>query len=328
MEKKWGLKSLDLADCSQFTDHEGVQLGELGWLNSLNLSGCDLVSDVSLEKIVHLPGLKHLHLRGCKRIGLSGGALLQHATKLQSLVLRHCSIGDQILIGIDKASGLTRLDLSGPAVSDQGALELTKLLKLQELSLSECSITDDAVTMIGSGLRALTKLGLSGCKRLTDVGASALGLSVLPLQVLDVSNTALTDEGVNALTKLKGLRELNLGRCPGLTNISSFGIDSTCSIVTFLGLLLLFDAWFCRRERNCVPTNTLECQGLSRYQGLDTFREVVPPDLTGFEWLPWAYPLISVTKSCPIAIRHPSGLLLADDGSCLAGFHVRNSSPP
>ncbi|KJE98123.1 hypothetical protein CAOG_008139 [Capsaspora owczarzaki ATCC 30864] len=82
----------------------------------------------------------------------------------------------------------------------------------QEMRLTDVDLSDSTVTPVGmqhfSNLKHLKRLDLSGNSYLTDDSIARLVDS--PLQVLNVSNTPLTDKCVSSLTSMSALQELDV----------------------------------------------------------------------------------------------------------------------
>jgi len=85
-------------------------------------------------------------------------------------------------------------------VSDFGAAELRELT---QLSLTGTEFNDDDVPQL-AGLVSLRKLDLSGTK-ITDKGLQALGQLDIPLEVLILAETRITDAGLIRLAFLETL---------------------------------------------------------------------------------------------------------------------------
>lgn len=102
---------------------------------------------------------------------------------------------------------------------------LNQIPSLQELNLSGCTISSNAMEAIGS-LSELKKLALSGCA-LTDINAFS---RLTKLKELDLSNNILEDVGV--LSLMLDLESVNLANNP----LSSIAGLSTCSNLKYVDI--------------------------------------------------------------------------------------------
>lgn len=83
--------------------------------------------------------------------------------------------------------------------------ELSKLVQLQELSVSHCPFTDGSL----ESLRPLTKLRVLNLSRtsVTDEGMETVG-ALQSIRALDLSHTAVTSAGLERLRRFEQLEEL------------------------------------------------------------------------------------------------------------------------
>ncbi|XP_029823949.2 lysine-specific demethylase 2B isoform X2 [Ixodes scapularis] len=156
-----------------------------------------------------LPRLPHL-----RELGLSGCSAAAVVAALRSGV----------------CPGLRCLDLSWvEGLGDQAVRDLvapdarSKPRLLVEVRLAGCDISDVAVRLLGHQLPQLSRLDLSDCRGVTDMGIAVLGAAKASrLTALDVSRCAnVSDTGLEALRRCSGLRHLDLRDCPQVT-------DSAC----------------------------------------------------------------------------------------------------
>ncbi|KAL3234746.1 hypothetical protein MRX96_003388 [Rhipicephalus microplus] len=91
---------------------------------------------------------------------------------------------------------------------------------LVEVRLAGCDISDVAVRLLGHQLPNLSRLDLSNCRGVTDMGIAVLGAAKASrLTALDVSRCAnVSDTGLEALRRCVGLRHLDLRDCPQVTD--------------------------------------------------------------------------------------------------------------
>lgn len=220
------------------TDAGMPYVGELKGLRTLDLSHT-MLGDVGLE---HLPGLSELEdlkLGGNLVTGLNLN-FLKLLPKLKRLSFNGIQrrnatcwtprITDLDLDTISLLSGLEELDLGigvnlgmggkpaapgggncraggGLQITDHGLGKLTKLKSLRRLGLSGARLTPAGLKAL-QGL-PLERLDLWNCAALDDSAAEALG-AIPTLANLDLSYTAMGDEGLQRLAQLRNLKRLYL----------------------------------------------------------------------------------------------------------------------
>jgi F-box/leucine-rich repeat protein 2/20 len=130
------------------------------------------------------------------------------------------ALTDVALVGLRGAPDLEKLVLTNcRALTDRGVELATPLPALTTLDLGGTQAGEAATIALARGCPALTSLSLRGCRAVGDGGASALGGSLRALAQLDLSNSALSDEGLAALADgCSALTNLNLGGCDALTD--------------------------------------------------------------------------------------------------------------
>ncbi|MQM09849.1 hypothetical protein Taro_042725 [Colocasia esculenta] len=222
-------------------------------LKKLCLRKSTYLSDAGLNGLLAAAGaLENLQLEECNRISLVGifGAILNGNAKLRSLELARCmGIKDistypasvpacclplqSLSISHCPGFGNTSVSLVGKlcpklqyisliglvGLSDAGLLPLIEGCDqgLAKVSLDGCiNITDAAVSALAKRHgRTLQTLSLEGCRKVTDESLLAIADSCFLLDDLDVSKSAITDEGVAALASSIGinLQVLSLSGC-------------------------------------------------------------------------------------------------------------------
>jgi hypothetical protein len=135
-----------------------------------------------------------------------------------------------------RGNQLTHLDLSGSSISDSGLALLSRAPNLARLLLNDTEITGESMKVLSrQGLPKLQELNISS-SRVNDEGISFL--KDMPLKVLNISDTATSDDcmrdiksmrnlevliadysgvgnaGVQALQEMTGLRSVSLKGCP------------------------------------------------------------------------------------------------------------------
>nr|XP_025617513.1 F-box/LRR-repeat protein 14 isoform X9 [Arachis hypogaea] len=183
------LESLEIS-CSKVTNFGISFLKGLQKLSLLNLEGC-LVTAACLDSLADLPLLSNLNLNrcnitddGCEKFSrlenlkvLNLGfnditdACLAHLkavlTKLESLNLDSCRIGDEGLINLAGHRQLKCLVLSDTEVGDTGLHHLSEFKNLRSLEICGGGLTDAGVKNIRA-LSCLMCLNLSQNCNLTD----------------------------------------------------------------------------------------------------------------------------------------------------------------
>ena len=102
---------------------------------------------------------------------------------------------------------LEELDLQGTKITDSALAPLTYMSKLRSLNLVRCpQITDDALGLL-KFLPTLTRLRLEDTN-ITDEGVASIA-SMKNLRRLSLGRL-ITDVGVERLSRLRGLTELDL----------------------------------------------------------------------------------------------------------------------
>jgi len=154
---------------------------------------------------------------GLESAGLS--YIAEGCPKLERLYLNSCSlIEDEGLIKLCSACpGLRSLDLCYCwKLTEKSIKQLAQLSHLEELILTECSqITDEALVPVMQGCQKLLVLDLS------QTAATDNLISCLPpsLQVLHLSGINITDVGLQSIAdRLTSLCVLDLSKCVLITD--------------------------------------------------------------------------------------------------------------
>jgi len=139
------LVKLNLSSNSQLSTGGWSELFHLPALSFLETSRCHQIGDDELKLIIKaVPLLVDFRIEECPRITDQGFLKISLLTKLTTLSLARCEIGDIPLIEIGtKCSFLQNLDLTRcENVTDRGVLETVRQLKsLHTLNLTHCSIS-------------------------------------------------------------------------------------------------------------------------------------------------------------------------------------------
>lgn len=195
-------------------------LAEMSSLQTLNLDGTD-VTESSLEHLSTHPALSALSLAGIPVADGNHTLQIISGLKLTQLTLpgRHC-VTDSGLSFLSRLSVLIELDLTDyTQVTDQGVSQLSAMIRLKKLSLSNTQVTDAGLPSL-RGLLELQELCLDRTA-VTSRGVAQL-ITFLPhLQVLGLASTQVGDTVVRrGLIRCNQLLKLNLSR----TRITDHGL--------------------------------------------------------------------------------------------------------
>lgn len=106
-------------------------------------------------------------------------------------------------------------------MTNSGLQKLTKLTKLQSLELSGSRITSEGLAAVLPAWKNLRQLSLWNVEGLDDAIAGPLA-ELEHLEMLDLSRTPLTDEGLRELANSSSLRRLYVSK----TNVTAAGVDA------------------------------------------------------------------------------------------------------
>lgn len=254
------LASLSISSCLGVTDLslEAIAKG-CSTLKQISLRNCCFMSNnglLALSKSAE--SLENMHLEDCNRITLPGviSALSNCSSKFRSLSLVKCmglrdmafqdvvlnpcislrclsikncpAFGSASLAILGKmCPNLRQVDLSGLyGMTDEGIHSLleSSLAGLVKLNLNGCiNLSDECVTAVARLHGETIKvLNLDGCRKITDVSLSTIASSCPLLSDLDVSNSAVTDSGIAALScsEQLNLQILSISGCSKISNKS------------------------------------------------------------------------------------------------------------
>ncbi|HEY2574539.1 MAG TPA: protein kinase [Verrucomicrobiaceae bacterium] len=264
---------------SELPDVSRIPKGNFTLL-SLKLGEKQPLHVVSLAALSGLTELRELILDN-NLITDAGLAFLPKLPKLSRLSVAGCELTDQSLEKIAKLTALTELDAQNNHITGSGLENLTNLPGLAMLKIGSVDLTDEGVPYLAS-LGALHRLDLdsgkplkcenlaplSGIKKLKTLvlGASATDSTVRSLKSMDKLDTLLlyhapiSDYAMDGVAGMKGLKELNLSRCPNLTDIGLTKLVTLKSLVKLdVGHTRLTDAGFQTLSMKLSEVNDLNC---------------------------------------------------------------------
>ncbi len=143
------------------------------------------------------------------------GAKVERANsgEVTSIDLRGVEVTDTLASEVSKLIKLSKLTLSDSAMTVAGWRELGKLNALQQLDVRDCPLNNEQLAAVVAGLPQLKALRMSGKSGRTKVDDS--GLSVLSkcpeLKALAIDGLWVTIEGIKLLSQNKKLVELYAG---------------------------------------------------------------------------------------------------------------------
>ncbi len=201
------LEHLDLRDTS-VTDKGIESLAALRRLRSFHAPRA--ITDVALGRISEIATLEELDLsytgitdRGLRRLKNLGG--------LRTLNLKTTWTGDSGASHLADMKSLEDLNLAHTRITDEGIGRIATLPALRNLVLDGTRVTGEAIAHL-SNAAALARLGLGACFDRPGITNESLNrIAALPLlDALDISGARLTNDSVEALSKLR-VTSLELG---------------------------------------------------------------------------------------------------------------------
>src|SRR5262249_1335143 len=232
------LEQLDLSH-TRITDEGMLRLKPAPRIADLNLYYTELITDQGMTAIRDWKRLKRLNVRGTrisdgtlqivsKMAGLealdiantqvtdNGLDYLLTLTNLRELAIGRSRLSDNALAVLRMLPTLTYLDLSGArptppdlarrrgeggSMPESTLRAIAELKELRTLKLGYSSVSGDGLKIL-SALAKVEKLGLEGCARIDDSAASGLA-AWKGLRYIDLQDTGVTSQGVEALKKAK-----------------------------------------------------------------------------------------------------------------------------
>lgn len=249
---KKGINESEITDITQFPKGKftltGLKLGEKQPLRVASLAALsrltelqdlaldnNLITDAGLAFLPVLPKLQHLSVNNC---GLTDGALghVAKQTTLVELSARNNRITGAGLKHLAVLPGLSILRIGSTDLSNDGIPFMASLVALQKLDLDcEKPLKVESLAPL-AGIKKLKSLTLGSSA--TDPLVSSLR-ALTTLETLDLTRAPISDDAMDGVAALKGLKELILYRCPNLTD---YGMTK---LVTLRGLLK-FDVGYTR----------------------------------------------------------------------------------
>ena len=205
----------------------------------LDLRGSQRLTDKGLLLLTDLAALEVAKLDNCH--GLVGRGLLAFSSshRLRTLSLANCRrLTDEAVINISHLLGVEALSLDGcRCLTDRSLAALADMYGLRRLGLSQCDLITDSGLEQLENLEGLEELSLGWCRQVSDQGIDSLTLHhgrKSNLRILRLARCPITDVGVEYLTRLSALEELDLNGCSG---VGSSALGKTLRELTHLATL-------------------------------------------------------------------------------------------
>lgn len=286
--------------------HEAYPLGREGMaylrnlteLRVLDLSNCNIMYGADTD-LVNFSKLEELYAN--YDIPLKSVQQIARFRKLKSLVLRETKLDDAAVKLLITLPELTRLEIYGSHISDEGlaaiatcsrlerlviasgfltekgAQHLPKLTQLKHLTLMSQGVGDEAMRHVGA-MKQLTSLSLAHAP-LTNAGVASLA-GLTKLEDLNLYGTQISDDAMKAVAQMPQLKELDLA----YTQVSDAGLQhlSVCPQLKYLILTRtpisgngLAHLGKIRTLEGLVLTETsIEDDSLARLRNLTQLREL------------------------------------------------------
>ncbi|CAD7704538.1 unnamed protein product [Ostreobium quekettii] len=211
-------------------------LEKLTHLRQLKVVGSSSLTQDSLGHVAHLRRLKRLTLQGCG--GVSQGCLshLVCLTALETLDLDTCAnLLDNSLEHVGQLTSLKRLSLIGcTKVTDAGLAHIGSLTGLEWLAVYRCQgVSDSSLQQVGS-LTALRTFHFGRCPRAQRFLADISKCKALESMILSGFDS-LCLEDLMHVASLRGLRQLTIHMCPG---VSDDGLQCIAGLTALKRLVL------------------------------------------------------------------------------------------
>ena len=216
------LKIIDLRLSPLVTDQSARVLASIPTLRAVRISGVN-ITDAGIQQLLKLPQLTELDVRNCRGVTSDSIASLADKKSLRVLKIGGGTIDDSVLELVAGMKQLANLSLDNCNISDEGVEKLSQL-KLKDLTIYQApGVTDSGLSILSSfnELKSLT---------LRDISANCGAIGSLPhpekIRTLNVAQSKITDEQVQAFAKLTGIEKLILNE----TAITDASVESLASL--------------------------------------------------------------------------------------------------
>jgi len=217
---------LDLRGSQRLTDKGLLQLSDLSSLEIAKLDNCHSIQGRGLVALARSHQLHTLSLANCRRLTDEAIINVSHLISLEALSLDGCRcLTDRSMVAIGGLIRIKKLDLSQcDLITNAGLEELGNCAEIEELSLGWCrSITDEGVEFVASQQGRAKNLRIFSIARIpiTNIGVEHLS-KLSALEELDLNGCSNIGSNClgNTLAKLTKLRNLDVSYCPGILRSS------------------------------------------------------------------------------------------------------------
>lgn len=232
VRRRLRIATLDCLTSLHDSTLQSVVLANNKHLSSINLHGCHSITDESLHTIAHV--CYHLHTIDLSRCHITDNGIVA--------LVKQCSLLSSI--NINECYHIT--DISIYAIA-------TYSTHLHHLCMNICNVSDDAVISLNN-IDNLQSISLSGCS-ITDEAVEVIALSASSPFTLDITSNPITSIGMNAFIDCNvTFTSLNCSYCEEIcdTTMSRVVQQSNTDLHT-----LILDG--------CFLINTLTIRGISLY---------------------------------------------------------------
>lgn len=258
-KSQMSLRSLKISSFMSSPDNFQAILSLFPNLEEFSAENCqEAMVDGCLQTLLETcPKLRSLNIGSCPRlsdIGFCGlaksgqGSFIEptESMKLDGKIFLGTSAEGEIIN--DAARMSSARALAQVCLEQSDVVKLDKLNHLERLILSNSNITDISIQR-AFNFFCLREINLSKCLFISDTGFLMLSERNPSLEVVDISQTAITDSGlVGCVQALRRLVKLNVSQCRSLT---SSGILQLAQFSTRLRVL---DVSLCPK----IKTETIE----------------------------------------------------------------------
>lgn len=237
------LRFIDLSGCPRVRDRSVFAISSLVGLQSIALDGCAEVSDEAIRHLFNsVTQLKSLSIKGCTSVTEEGLRFMhempvpwgtrkhRNCAQLETLRIgKNNYISDEfmkVLAVVCPHLRTLEVDTCPLIGGDEAMGKIGKLAELVDVTLETLPrVSDQGIRQFFCDLprRALKKLSLAGCSKVTDISLKCIAKSAQGLRQLHLDrNVSVTDRGLGYLAK--GLTALKLLQATHLGMVTDHGV--------------------------------------------------------------------------------------------------------
>jgi len=217
-----GLEQLEelSIESKTLTDKDLAPIGKLPNLSQLALTAPE-ISAAGLKHLAPLTTLESLTLRNARLRGASS-SIAAGFPALERLTIGNVSeLSDDAILNLGPLPALKEADFDGSSIGDGAVSRLTKCPKLHLLSFRGTKITDASLASL-SGLARDYSLEILFLDSTAVSDQGLVAFAGTELMSLSLDKTAITDEGLRTLARMRRLGFLSLND----TRVSGSGVAS------------------------------------------------------------------------------------------------------